>query len=75
MNTFLGFLAATALILLVALPSLIAFRAELRVSRQIRAARAAERRREERSATDRRPGGTPTREAEELTRGSFSPVV
>lgn len=67
MNTFLGFIAATALILLVALPSLIALRAELRVSRQIRAARAAERRLEERSSTDRR--------AAELTRGSFSPVV
>ncbi|MEU3465145.1 hypothetical protein ABZ721_35025 [Streptomyces sp. NPDC006733] len=67
MNTFLGYLAATALILLVALPSLIAFRAELRISRQIRAARAAERLHEERSAKARRAG--------ELTRGSFSPVV
>ncbi|MCZ4120164.1 hypothetical protein [Streptomyces sp. H39-S7] len=75
MNTFLGFLAATALILLVALPSLIAFRAELRISRQIRAARAAERRLEEQSATAR-TGGTPARRVgEELTRGSFSPIV
>lgn len=67
MNTFLGFLAATSLILLVALPSLIAFHAELRISRQIRAARAAERLHEERSAADRR--------ATALTRGAFSPVV
>ncbi|MDF9815551.1 hypothetical protein [Streptomyces sp. SPB162] len=75
MNTFLGFLAATALILLVALPALLGFRVELRISRQIRAARAAERRHEERSAAAR-PGGNPARRVgEELTRGSFSPVV
>ncbi|MFI9099364.1 hypothetical protein ACIGXA_02480 [Streptomyces fildesensis] len=67
MNTFLGLLAASALILLIALPALIGFGIELRISRQIRAARAAERRREERSAATRVPA--------EPTRGAFSPVV
>ncbi|MCZ4095881.1 hypothetical protein C8250_027985 [Streptomyces sp. So13.3] len=67
MNTFLGLLAATALILLVALPALIGFRVELRISRQIRAARAAERRHEEQSASALRSA--------EPTRGAFSPVV
>ncbi|MCM2421527.1 hypothetical protein [Streptomyces sp. RKAG293] len=67
MNTFLGLLAAGALILLIALPALIGFGIELRISRQIRAARAAERRREEQSSPSRVPA--------EATRGAFSPVV
>ncbi|MDJ0343245.1 hypothetical protein QMK19_13235 [Streptomyces sp. H10-C2] len=60
MNTFLGLVAATALFLLLALPALIGFRVELRISRQIRAARAAERRHEEQSAP---------------TRSTFSPIA
>lgn len=69
MNTFLSLLAAAALILLVALPALIGFRIELRITRQIRAARAAERRREEQLAPSR-PSPEPVR----AHRGSFTPA-